>query len=227
MILSNNWSSSLEDMNVQFWSEDAWILIFRLLLNFLFIGIIIRYIYYPRTQRKDYLFTYFMIGTIVFFLCFALKKLDIDIGMGLGLFAIFGILRYRTNTIEIKEMTYLFIIIGLSVINALAQQISIFEISLVNIVILLMAAGLEYIFLLKHESRKTIIYEKIQLIHPEKYDEMLADLKVRTGIPIHRFEVGEIDFLNDTAQVMIYYFDDERSISDYNQGAKTGEEGIR
>ena len=90
-----------------------------------------------------------------------------------------------------------------------------------------MAAGLEYIFLLKHESRKTIIYEKIQLIHPEKHDEMLADLKVRTGIPIHRFEVGEIDFLNDTAQVMIYYFDDERSISDYNQRAKTGEEGIR
>ncbi|MCC5924810.1 MAG: DUF4956 domain-containing protein [Crocinitomicaceae bacterium] len=221
MILSNSWHEIMQEMNIQFWSDEAWILIYRLLLNFLFIGIIIRYIYYPRTQRKDYLFTYFMIGTIVFFLCFALKKLDIDIGMGLGLFAIFGILRYRTNTIAIKEMTYLFIIIGLSVINALAQQISIFEISLVNIVILLMAGGLEYIFLLKHESRKTIIYEKIQLIHPDKYDEMLSDLRTRTGIPIHRFEIGEIDFLNDTAQVMIFYFDDETSVSDYNQTEKT------
>lgn len=220
MILNSSWNEIFGQMDVEFWSDDAWVLIFRLIINFVVTGIIIRFIYYPRTQRKDYLFTYFLIGTIVFFLCFALKKLDIDIGMGLGLFAIFGILRYRTSTIAIKEMTYLFIIIGLSVINALAQQISIFEIATVNIVVLMLAAGLEYVFLLKHESRKTIVYEKIDLITPDKYDEMLKDLKERTGIAIHRFEIGEIDFLNDTANVMVYYFDDEMSISDYNQSGK-------
>lgn len=221
MILSNSWNEIVQQMLVPVWNSDTWLFIYRFLLNLLFTGIIIRYIYYPKTKRKDYLFTYFMIGTIVFFLCFALKKLDIDIGMGLGLFAIFGILRYRTNTIAIKEMTYLFLVIGLSVINALAQQVSLFEIILMNVVVLLMTTGLEFIFLVKHESRKTVIYEKIELIQPEKYHDMLADLKIRTGIPIHRFEVGEIDFLNDTALVMIYYYDDETSVSDYNHLTKS------
>jgi hypothetical protein len=158
-----------------------------------------------------------MIGVITFFLCFALKKLDIDIGMGLGLFAIFGIIRYRTNAIEIKEMTYLFIVIGLSVVNALAKkQISVVEVLMLNSAVVLLTAGLEYVWLLKHETRKTIVYERIELIKPEKYNEMLADLQERTGLNINRFEVGNIDFLNDTATVRIYYYDDEQTFSDYS-----------
>ena len=100
-------------------NSDLYTLLIRLAINTVILTLIIRFLYYPKTKRKDYLFTYYLIGFITFFLCFGLKKLDIDTGMGLGLFAIFGIIRYRTDAIEIKEMTYLFVIIGLSVVNAL------------------------------------------------------------------------------------------------------------
>ena len=137
--------------------------------------------------------------------------------MGLGLFAIFGIIRYRTDTIEIKEMTYLFLIIGVSVINSLAsKQISFMEVMIINLSVVGLTFGLEYMWLLKHETRKTINYEKIHLIRPENYDEMKADLENRTGLAINRFEIGKIDFLNDTAQVRIYYYADEQEFSDYH-----------
>jgi hypothetical protein len=182
-----------------------------------FLTILIRYLYYPKTKRKDYLFTYYLIGTITFFLCFGLKKLDIDTGMGLGLFAIFGIIRYRTDAIEIKEMTYLFLIIGVSVVNSLASNnISIAEMAIINITVVLLTFGLENLWLVKHETRKTINYERIDLIVPEKYDTMKADIEKRTGIAINRFEIGKIDFLTDTAQVRIFYFADDQSFSDYS-----------
>jgi hypothetical protein len=158
-----------------------------------------------------------LIGTITFFLCFGLKKLDIDTGMGLGLFAIFGIIRYRTDAIEIKEMTYLFLIIGISVVNSLASNnISIAEMAIINITVVLLTYGLENLWLVKHETRKTINYERIDLIVPEKYDIMKADIEKRTGIAINRFEIGKIDFLTDTAQVRIFYFADDQSFSDYS-----------
>ena len=209
---------SLEDiLNIELFDDDIYKLAFRLVINVIFMTIIIRYLYYPITKRKDYLFTYYLIGIITFFLCFGLKKLEIDTGMGLGLFAIFGIIRYRTDAIEIKEMTYLFLIIGISVTNALASsKISILEMALINFSVVGITYGLEYLWLLKHETRKTIIYEKIDLIRPEHYDEMKADLENRTGLSINRFDIGKIDFLNDTAQVRIYYYDDEQAFSDYH-----------
>ena len=122
-------AKSEKDLGFSLFSNDAYVLLVRLAVNMTVLTILIRYLYYPKTQRKDYLFTYYLIGTITFFLCFGLKKLDIDTGMGLGLFAIFGIIRYRTDAIEIKEMTYLFLIIGISVVNSLASnQISIAEV---------------------------------------------------------------------------------------------------
>lgn len=203
--------------NLTWMDKDFYTLLLRMVVNLFFITIIIRYLYYPITKRKDYLFTYYLIGMITFFLCFGLKKLDIDTGMGLGLFAIFGIIRYRTDAIEIKEMTYLFVIIGLSVVNALASnKISIAEMAVINTSVVLLTFGLEYMWLVKHETRKTIIYERIDLIRPETYDEMLADLEARTGLSINRFEVGKINFLDDTAQVRIFYWDDEQALSDYH-----------
>jgi hypothetical protein len=198
------------------YDDDIYTLLFRLAMNLLFLTVVIRFLYYPKTKRKDYLFTYYLIGMITFFICFALKKLDIDTGMGLGLFAIFGIIRYRTGTVDIKEMTYLFLVIGLSVINSLASnKISIAEMAVINGSIIGLTAGLEYIWLLKHETRKTIVYERINLIKPEHYNEMLADLKERTGLEINRFEIGKINFLRDIAQVMIYYYEDDQKFSDY------------
>jgi hypothetical protein len=201
------------------YDDDALALLARLLVNTTVLTLLIRFLYYPKTKRKDYLFTYYLIGTITFFLCFGLKKLDIDTGMGLGLFAIFGIIRYRTDAIEIKEMTYLFLIIGISVVNSLASnQISLTEILIINVFVIALTYVLEVLWLVKHETRKTINYERIDLITPEKYDEMKADLEKRTGITINRIEIGKIDFLTDTAQIRIYYFADDQEFSDYSAG---------
>lgn len=206
-----------EPFTLQWFDEDFYLLIMRLAINMVFITILIRFLYYEKTKRKDYLFTYYLIGTITFFLCFGLKKLDIDTGMGLGLFAIFGIIRYRTDAIEIKEMTYLFLIIGLSVVNALASnKLSIAEMALINVFMVVLTYILEFLWLMKHETRKTIIYERIDLILPEKEAEMKKDLEKRTGLSLNRFEIGKIDFLNDTAQVRVYYYADEQEFSDYH-----------
>ncbi len=203
-------------LNFTWFDNDFFTLLFRLLVNLVFLTILIRYLYYPIAKRKDYLFTYYLIGIITFFICFGLKKLDIDTGMGLGLFAIFGIIRYRTDAIEIKEMTYLFLIIGISVVNSLASsQISVAEMALINLSVVAITYGLEYVWLVKHETRKTIIYEKIDLILPEKEEEMLADLQARTGLKINRFEVGKINFLDDTAQVRIFYYSEDQNSTDF------------
>ncbi|MBU3659623.1 MAG: DUF4956 domain-containing protein [Flavobacteriales bacterium] len=208
---------AIEPDHIIWFSDDFYTLLFRLAINLFFLTIIIRFLYYPRTKRKDYLFTYYLIGTITFFLCFGLKKLDIDTGMGLGLFAIFGIIRYRTDAIEIKEMTYLFLIIGISVVNALAtNQVSVSEVAVINLTVIALTFVLENLWLMKHETRKTINYERIDLITPDKHEQMKADLEKRTGLTINRVEVGKIDFLNDTAQVRIFYFANEQELSDYH-----------
>lgn len=204
--------------NINWISSDFYNLIIKFGFNLVFLTIIIRFLYYSKTKRKDYLFTYYLIGTITFFLCFGLKKFGIDTGMGLGLFAIFGIIRYRTDAIEIKEMTYLFLIIGVSVVNALINgSMSVGEVLLINMSVVVITYFLEFMWLMKHETRKTITYERIDLILPEKYEEMKADLQVRTGLIINRFDIGKIDFLNDTALVRIYYFADEQAFSDYSE----------
>jgi hypothetical protein len=202
---------------ITWFSEDFYGLLMRLGINLIFLTILIRGLYYTKTRRKDYLFTYYLIGTITFFLCFGLMQMDIDTGMGLGLFAIFGIIRYRTDAIEIKEMTYLFMIIGVSVVNALASnELSISEVAVINITIVTMTYVLENLWLMKHETRKTINYERIDLIKPENHDLLKADLEKRTGLTINRVEVGKIDFLNDTALLRIYYYADEQEFSDYH-----------
>ncbi|MEY3084357.1 MAG: hypothetical protein RL037_537 [Bacteroidota bacterium] len=207
----------LDNLSITFFDNDVYMLLFRMVFNLLFLTIIIRYLYYSKTKRKDYLFTYYLIGMITFFLCFGLKKLDIDTGMGLGLFAIFGIIRYRTDAIEIKEMTYLFLVIGISVVNALGMNnISVIEIITINVCTVILTFILERLWLMKHETRKTITYERIELIVPEKYELMKADLEKRTGLNINRVEVGKIDFLNDTALIRIYYYANEQEFSDYH-----------
>jgi hypothetical protein len=206
-----------EPFTLDWFDEDFYLLLLRLTINMVFITILIRFLYYEKTKRKDYLFTYYLIGTITFFLCFGLKKLDIDTGMGLGLFAIFGIIRYRTDAIEIKEMTYLFLIIGLSVVNALASnKLSIAEMGLINVFMVILTYILEFVWLMKHETRKTITYERIDLIKPESAEEMKKDLEKRTGLNLNRIEIGKIDFLNDTAQIRVYYYAEEQEYSDYH-----------
>ena len=186
-------------------------LLVRSVFNFLIVGYIVRYLYYPATKNKDYLFTYLLISVTVFFLCFLLENVKLELGFALGLFAIFGIIRYRTDPIPIKEMTYLFLVIGISVVNALAnKKISHAELVFANLMIVFVTFGMERIWLLKGEARKNVIYEKIELIVPERREELLADLKERTGIHIIRVEVRRIDFLKDTANLRIFYYEDNK-----------------
>lgn len=192
--------------------KDFFELLVKAVFNFLVIGYIVRYLYYPATKNKDYLFTYLLISITVFFLCFLLENVKLQLGFALGLFAIFGIIRYRTDPIPIKEMTYLFIVIGVSVVNALAnKKISHAELLFTNFIVIAVTFGLEKIWLLKHETRKTITYEKIELILPARREELIADLKTRTGLNITRVDVRKIDFLRDTAQIRIFYFEDEEA----------------
>lgn len=199
-------------LGVQYYDDDFLKLLFRFSFNLLAILIIVRMIYYPIAKRKDYLFTYIMISILVFFICFTLKKFELGLGMALGLFAIFGIIRYRTDPIPIKEMTYLFIVIGISVINALSnKKMSYAELMLTNTIIIFATYGMERLWLLRHESRKVITYEKIDMIVPENHEKLKADLELRTGLAISRFEIGKINFLNDTVQVFIYYYKDDQT----------------
>ncbi len=198
-------------LGVSYFDKDFWKLIFKFCLNFSVIMIIVRALYYPIAKRKDYLFTYIMISMMIFMICFTLKKFEMGMGMALGLFAIFGIIRYRTDAIPIKEMTYLFIVIGVSVINALAnKKMSYAELAFTNVAIIGATFALEKLWLLKHEKQKTVIYENVDLLRPEKYEELKADLENRIGLKINRIEIGKINFLNDTVVLRIYFFEEEQ-----------------
>lgn len=196
----------MEFLGIPFFDDDFIKLIFRFLLNLVFTSIIIRFLYYRVSRRKDYLFTYYMISIIVFFLCFTLKKYELDLGMALGLFAIFGIIRYRTNPIPIKEMTYLFVVIGVSVINALAnKKMSYSEILMANTAIVGAAAVLEYIWSLEQMTTKSIVYKNIEYTKPENYEKLKADLEEQTGLKIEKVNVGDINLARGTAKLTVYY----------------------
>lgn len=195
--------------------EDFAELAFRFLLNTGVLMLLVRWLYYSTTRRKDYLFTYMLIGSIVFLLCFLLGNVKLQLGFALGLFAIFGIMRYRTSQMPIREMTYLFLVIALSVINALAnEKISIAELIFPNLVIILMSLGFEKIWKLPHQSVKEIIFEKIDLIHPDKRQELMNDITARLGILcITKIEIGKIDLLKDICHLRVYYVDNGRDIN--------------
>jgi hypothetical protein len=143
-----------------------------------------------------------------------LESVKLQLGFAFGLFAIFGIIRYRTLSIPIKEMTYLFILIGISVINALAnKKISWAELVFTNMAIVFLVFGLERLWLLKHESSKQVVFEKIDLIQPQKREELIRELETRTGLKINRIDVGRIDYLRDTAKIIIYYFEEDNRIN--------------
>jgi len=190
----------------------------KLLLHFVFnlviTGGIIRFLYYPRSRRRDYFFTFMLTSTTIFMLLFLLDNVSIQVGFALGLFAIFGILRYRTEMLPIREMTYLFMIIGISVINALAKELGYIELLITNGIFILVTWLMESSKLLRHVSSKHIVYEKIELIKPENSEALMADLKKRTGLNITKVEVGTIDFLKDTAMLNVYYDTRETNIAD-------------
>lgn len=198
---------------VEFFKQQEFlVMLFRSSLNLFFILILIRYVYYANSRRKDYLFTYLLISITVFFVSFLLQNVSLQLGFALGFFALFGIIRYRTDTIPIKEMTYLFLVIGISVLNALSDKaISYAELLYANVSIIVITAIIEYFWSFKHESSKSILYDNIELIKPKNQVKFIDDLETRTGLKINRVEIGKINFDRGTAEITIYYFWDKYS----------------
>ena len=180
-------------------------LLLRFSFNLVIALVIVHFIYYKRKGRKDYYFTFLLFSTTMFLLIFLMENVKLQIGFTLGLFAIFGMIRYRTETVPVREMTYLFIIIGISVINGLALNISIAELLLANTLLLGIIWGVEATAVKRRRGSKTIVYDRIDLIVPQKKPEMIEDLQKRTGLDIVDFEVGNIDFIRDCAFVKIHY----------------------
>ncbi|MBS2098892.1 DUF4956 domain-containing protein [Carboxylicivirga linearis] len=201
------WEDQLRFLDIKVINlSDFTELIVRFGLNLLLIFIIVHFMYARNSKRKDFYFSYLSIGVIVFLMCFLLSSVKLELGFAMGLFAIFGIIRYRTDAIPIKEMTYLFIVIGVSVINALAnKKVSYTELMVTNGIILVGLWFLEKRLSLKQENNITLIYEKIENIHTMKKADLLDDLKIRTGIAIKRYEIKKIDFLRDIAEITLYF----------------------
>ncbi len=182
---------------------DMWELLIRFAFNAIVVTIIIHLLYYPKSRRKDYYFTFSLIAVSIFFLIFLLGGVKLKVGFALGLFAIFGIIRYRTESMPVREMTYLFVIIAISVINALASHLV--QALVANVLFIGWIWLCESNKWIKHVACKLVLYDRPEMTAPARYDELLADLKARTGLDIERIEVGHIDFLRDTAMLKVYY----------------------
>jgi hypothetical protein len=204
----------MEFLDVELFNQkDLFKLFVRFLVNFSFTFVIVRVLYFSANRRKDYLFTFIVFNLLTFFICFLLRKVPMELGFALGLFAVFGILRYRTEPIPIKEMTYLFIVIGLAMINALAnKKISWAELMFVNSTILLVTFSFEKLWFNNEVQSKDVVYERIDLIKNENRLAMIEDLRDRTGLDIIKVQVGKIDFLRDVATVTIFFKADIKEV---------------
>lgn len=189
-------------------------LLLAFLINLIAIMIVVRGLYYPKCKRGEFFFTYILIAISTFMLIYVLGDVKLKAGIALGLFAIFSIIRYRTEQVAIREMTYLFIIIALSAINGLTvNELSLGEVIIINILFVLSIWICESKLLISHYSYKVIKYDNINLITPDKREELTADLEKRLGLKIEKIEVGAVDFLKDGAIIKVYYKSDSSNNS--------------
>ncbi len=191
-------------------SDTNLIFILGFFINFLFAFIIIRFVYFPRQSEHTYLFTFLAFNTVIYFIMGLFTSVELSIGAGFGLFALFSVLRYRTETVPIHEMTYLFLMVALPVLNSILISSSQYEeLILTNVLITGVIWALEngWGFTSRMHS-KEIVYEKIDLVHPDKQEEMLADIRERTGLYVVRFEICKIDYLHDTVNGRIFYLEE-------------------
>ena len=199
-------------------SNDFLMMFVRLLINIVFTWLIIDRLYYRKSRRRDFYFTFMLISVaiffIVFFMIFVLEDLKgkTSMGVGIGLFGIFSIMRYRTHAMPVREMTYLFVIIALSLVNAVSVNVPLFEVLLTN-AILLVAVWLCELHIKTRPSRM-IQYDRIDLITPERRPELIADLEKRLGVKVLKVEIGSIDFLRDMAMIRVSYEGDHSAVSE-------------
>jgi hypothetical protein len=194
----------------------------RFFLNLVVCWILVQFFYYRKSRRRDYYFTFMVFSSAMLLLLYIMGNVEVGVGLTLGLFAIFGVIRYRTETVPVREMTYLFVIIALAAVNGLAPVYklvgatsasphyalswgSVGIMALSNALVILLIWVLENGHLLKHTSTKLVLYDRIDLIVPEKREELMADLEKRIGVKVNNVEVGHVDFLKDAAFIKIFY----------------------
>lgn len=216
-ISADNIKKKQKDMEAGFFTIDKLSEKFftRLVVNLISVLILIRLIYYTNYRKKELFFTYFIFNFIIFLITYFLNKVDMGIGAAFGLFAVFSMLRYRTENISAKDMTYLFLAIAIGLLTAISKA-STFELSILNGLILLITFCLEGNIFLKKEYSKSIKYENIDMIKPENHSALIVDLKSRTGLNIHRIAIDRVDFLKDTARVTLYYYEDKQQPAKIN-----------
>jgi hypothetical protein len=186
---------------------------FRLLIDLISVFILVRYIYYPLYKHREFFFMFVIFNLIIFLISFLLNKVELSMGAAFGLFAVFSMLRYRTENISIKDMTYLFLTIAIGLVCAVTKIKGapdsfeyVFLVG-INLVILMITYLLESKIFSRKEMIKTIVYENIELIQSNRQEELLADIRLRTGINVHRVSIQKINFLKDSAEIKIYYYD--------------------
>lgn len=194
----------------------------RFFLNLLVCWILVHFFYYRKSRRRDYYFTFMAFSSAMLLLLYVMGNVEVGVGLTLGLFAIFGVIRYRTETVPIREMTYLFVIIALAAVNGLAPIYKLvgaasasphYDLSIgatlvtviSNALVVCLIWILESERLVRHTSTKLVLYDRIELIVPERRAELVADLEKRVGVKVDHLEVGHVDFLRDAAYIKIYY----------------------
>jgi hypothetical protein len=187
---------------------------FRFLIDITSVFILTRLVYYRIYKRSDLFFTFFIFNVVIFLICFLLNKVELSMGAAFGLFAVFSMLRYRTEDISIKDMSYLFLVIAMGLIAAVTKikdTSDVYEylfLGLINLIIIAIAFVFDTAILFKKEVVKTITYGNLDLIKKEKQNELMEDIKNRTGIEAHKISIGKIDFSKDSVQIKIYYYED-------------------
>jgi hypothetical protein len=184
----------------------------RLAVDLVSVFILIRFVYYPNYRTKEFFFTFFIFNLVIFLITYMMNKVEMSMGAAFGLFAVFSIMRYRSEDISIKDLTYLFLVIAIGLITAVSKG-GWDELSLINGIIIIITVLLETNLLMKRELGKSVAYENIEMIKPENHEKLLEDLRTRTGLNIHRFSITKVDFLRDMATIRVYYYDTRSKIS--------------
>jgi|SanBayMetagenome_1026888.scaffolds.fasta_scaffold46460_2 hypothetical protein len=191
--------------SVQFFEKLNMKFAIRLGIDLVTTFIIVRLIYFRHYRRTDLFLTFFAFNVTIFLISYLLNKVEMTMGAAFGLFAVFSMLRYRTENISAKDMTYIFIVIAIGLVMAISKG-GWDELSLIGLIIVVLMALLESNWLIRRENMQEVNYDRIELIQPERRAELMEDLKARTGLNILRIEIGKIDLLKDTARITIFYY---------------------
>ena len=198
----------MEFLEVPIFDDDVFKLLFRFVWNVVFLTLCVVLAIYPSEKQRQFVFTAVMMNIMVFFICFTLKKFELELGMALGLFAIFGVLRYRTSSITTKEMSYLFVVIGIAVVNALSnKKTSYAELLVVNVLVLITAIVMERFDGGLRSLQFTMNYDKVQWLRPEFRSQLIADLTKKTGLEVTQVEIKTLSVKKSSSTLLVTYLD--------------------